>query len=201
MKKSFLIMAVLVSFTTFAFAGGDQNQNRYDGELGEGPTNQVRIDKPNKNTLQVKQLTEEQELIIYEIYEREKLARDVYRTLGDMYPDENTFANIQFSEQTHMDAVKNLCDKYGIEIKVSDETGDFTITKMIEFYADIEQMSLLDALNVGIVIENMDIKDLGLALALDGMPKDVGRVFTNLIDGSLNHLDAFENAIDRETPD
>jgi hypothetical protein len=201
MKKSFLIMAVLVSFTTFAFAGGDQNQNRYDGELGEGPTNQVRIDKPNKNTLQVKQLTEEQELIIYEIYEEEKLARDVYRTLGDMYPDENTFANIQFSEQTHMDAVKNLCDKYGIEIKVSDETGDFTITKMIEFYADIEQMSLLDALNVGIVIENMDIKDLGLALALDGMPKDVGRVFTNLIDGSLNHLDAFENAIDRETPD
>jgi hypothetical protein len=201
MKKSFLIMAVLVSFTTFAFAGGDQNQNRYDGELGEGPTNQVRIDKPNKNTLQVKQLTEEQELIIYEIYEEEKLARDVYRTLGDMYPDENTFANIQFSEQTHMDAVKNLCDKYGIKIKVSDETGDFTITKMIEFYADIEQMSLLDALNVGIVIENMDIKDLGLALALDGMPKDVGRVFTNLIDGSLNHLDAFENAIDRETPD
>jgi hypothetical protein len=201
MKKSFLIMVVLVSFTTFAFAGGDQNQNRYDGELGEGPTNQVRIDKPNKNTLQVKQLTEEQELIIYEIYEEEKLARDVYRTLGDMYPDENTFANIQFSEQTHMDAVKNLCDKYGIKIKVSDETGDFTITKMIEFYADIEQMSLLDALNVGIVIENMDIKDLGLALALDGMPKDVGRVFTNLIDGSLNHLDAFENAIDRETPD
>jgi hypothetical protein len=57
--------------------------------------------------------------------------------------------------------------------------------------------SLLDALNVGKEIETMDIYDLGLAL--DGMPKDVVRVFNNLISGSLNHLEAFENAITRET--
>jgi hypothetical protein len=209
MKKSFLIMVALVSFTTFAFAGGDQNQNRHDGELGEGPTNQVRIDNPNQDTLQVRQLTDEQKEIIYEIYEEEKLARDVYRTLGDMYPEENTFANIQLSEQTHMDAVRNLCDKHGIEIKLDsdpggDETGVFTISRMQDFYATVYEDfvypgtgSLLDALNVGIQIETMDIDDLGSALV--GMPKDVVKVFNNLISGSVNHLDAFTTAIERET--
>ena len=202
-------MVALVSFTTFAFAGGDQNQNRHDGELGEGPTNQVRIDNPNQDALQVTQLTEEQKDIIYEIYEEEKLARDVYRTLGEIYLEENTFANIQLSEQTHMDAIRNLCDKHGIEITLDsfedgDATGVFTIPIMQDFYAtkyetfvDPGAGSLLDALYVGIEIETMDIDDLGSALK--GMPKDVQRVLNNLINGSLNHLDAFENAIERET--
>ena len=202
MKKTLLIMVALISFSTFAFAGGDQNQNRHDGDLGEGPTNQVRIDTPKQDALQVRQLTEEQKTIIYEIYEEEKLARDVYRVLGDRYPEENTFANIQLSEQIHMDAVRNLCDKYSIEISLADDTGAFTISKMEEFYVTVYQTfvakegSLLDALNVGIEIENMDIDDLGLALV--GMPKDVVKVFNNLMSGSLNHLDAFETAIDRE---
>lgn len=201
-------MVALVSFTTFAFAGGDQNQNRHDGELGEGHTNQVRIDNPNKDVLQVEQLGPEQQEIIYEIYEEEKLARDVYRTLGEIYLEENTFANIQLSEQTHMDAVRNLCYKHGIEIILDsvengDATGVFTIPRMQNFYDTVYETfvdpgtgPLLDALNVGITIEEMDIDDLGSALV--GMPKDVQKVFNNLIDGSLNHLDAFENAIERE---
>ena len=204
MKKSFLITVALIFLSTFAFAGGDQNQNRHDGELGEGPTSQVRIDTPKQDALQVRQLTEEQKTIIYEIYEEEKLARDVYRMLGDTYPEENTFANIQLSEQTHMDAVRNLCDKYAIAINVSDKTGDFTIPEMREFYEAVVQTfveakegSLLDALNVGIEIEVMDIDDLGLALV--GMPKDVVNVFNNLMSGSLNHWAAFANAIDRES--
>ncbi|MEJ2656458.1 MAG: DUF2202 domain-containing protein [Desulfobacterales bacterium] len=204
MKKTFLTVAALLSFTAFAFAGGDQNQNQYDGDLGQGPTYQERLDDPNKDALKVRQLTEEQAEIIYEIYEEEKLARDVYKTLGAIYPEENTFANIQLSEQAHMDAVRTLCDKYGIMITLSDDTGNFTIPKMEDFYDNVYQTftvdrtgSLLDVLNVGIEIENMDIYDLGLAL--NGMPKDVVRVFNNLINGSLNHLEAFENAITRET--
>ena len=196
-------MVALVSFTTFAFAGGDQNQNRHDGAIGQGFIQQEREANPNKDAQKVIQLTEEQKAIIYEIYEEEKLARDVYRTLGDVYPEENTFANIQLSEQIHMDAVENLCDRYGIEIIVSDVTGDFTIPRMGNFYATVYETfvepgtgSLLDAFKVGVEIEKMDIFDLGLAL--QDMPKDVVKVFNNLISGSLNHLDAFENAIDRE---
>ena len=46
MKKTFLIVAALVSFTTFAFAGGDQNQNRHDGAIGQGFIQQEREATP-----------------------------------------------------------------------------------------------------------------------------------------------------------
>ena len=203
MKKPFLIMVALVSFTTFAFAGGDQNKNRHDGELGEGPTNQVRIDKPNQDALQVRQLEEYQKDIIYSIYEEEKVARDVYITLGELFPEENTFANIQLSEQTHMDAVRNLCVKYGIDIPPVDQgVGEFSLIEMKALYDSfvIEGVdSKLAALKVGKKIEEMDIADLGIAI--ENMPRDVQKVFTNLISGSINHLDAFINAIERETPE
>jgi len=199
MKRALLIMASLMFFTTFAFAGGDQNQNRYDGEKGQGPTQQQRITDPNEVALQVMQLTDDQKAIIYSIYEKEKVARDVYITLGNIYARENTFANIQLSEQTHMDAVRNLCVKYGIDIpEVDAEVGSFELEPMIVLYTDFvteRETSLLAALEVGKAIEIMDIKDL--SDALDGMPKDVQKVLTNLINGSINHLEAFENAIAR----
>jgi len=205
MKKSFLIMVALIFFTTFAFAGGDQNQNRHDGELGEGATQQQRIANPNIDALQVTQLDVPLKELIYSIYEEEKVARDVYITLGELYPDENTFANIQLSEQTHMDAVEKLCLKYGIEIGVSDDleyVGDFTIDSMGELYVGFVERgkdSLKDALQVGIDIEEMDIDNLAYAIAAKGMPTDVRRVLNNLLNASLNHLDAFEAAYLRET--
>jgi len=45
----------------------------------------------------------------------------------------------------------------------------------------------------------MDIEDLIEAIATKGMPRDVIRVFNNLLSGSNNHLDAFIAAYDRET--
>jgi len=202
MKRVFLTLVIFVSFTTFAFAGGDQNKNRHDGAIGEGPSQQERIANPNKDALQLRQLDEYQKEIIYSIYEEEKVARDVYTTLGKMYSEENTFANIQLSEQTHMDAVRNLCVKYGIDIPDSDkEVGVFDLSEMEELYksfVDEGTTSKLDALNVGKKIEEMDILDLGLALN-EKMPRDVKKVFTNLISGSINHLNAFTAAIERET--
>ena len=201
MKKTLLIVVALVSFTTFAFAGGDQNKNRHDGEIGEGPTKQERIANPNEDALQVRQLEQYQEDIIYGIYEEEKVARDVYITLGDMYPEENTFANIQLSEQTHMDAVRNLCVKYGISIPdVDQDVGEFNLKGMEGLYDSFVTegaVSKLAALEVGQEIEIMDIEDL--ADASNDMPKDVIKVFTNLMSGSINHLSAFTNAIERET--
>jgi hypothetical protein len=43
MKKALAILTVLFIFSsTFAFAGGDQNTNRHDGEKGNGSTIQER---------------------------------------------------------------------------------------------------------------------------------------------------------------
>ena len=46
MKKMVgFITAVMLIGSTVAFAGGDQNQHRHDGNKGKGQTNQERINK------------------------------------------------------------------------------------------------------------------------------------------------------------
>ena len=147
------------------------------------------------------EMTEEQKDMLFFIYQEEKVARDVYITLGNIYTDENTFASIQLSEQRHIDSARELCEKYGVSIEGVDEenVGNFVLPVLQELYDTCVaegQKSLLDALKVGELIEITDIDDLEHASV--GMPEDVVNVFENLKEGSLSHLDAFTAAIARE---
>ena len=152
-----------------------------------------------KNTTPV--MTDEQKDMLFFIYQEEKVARDVYITLGKLYPNENTFASIQLSEQRHIDSARGLCEKYGVSIDGVDEesVGNFVLPVLQELYDTCVaegQKSLLDALKVGELIEITDIDDLEEASV--GMPADVVNVFESLKEGSLSHLDAFTAAIARE---
>jgi hypothetical protein len=147
------------------------------------------------------EMTEEQKDMLFFIYQEEKVARDVYITLGNIYTNENTFASIQLSEQRHIDSARGLCEKYGVSIEGVDEenVGNFVLPVLQELYDTCVaegQKSLLDALKVGELIEITDIDDLEHASV--GMPADVVNVFENLKEGSLSHLDAFTAAIARE---
>ena len=131
--------------------------------------------------------------------EEEKLARDVYLTLDELY-EAPIFANISESEQRHMDALKNLIDKHGLEDPVIDDTvGVFpvpvraTATNFNVLYNELVtrgENSYCDALQVGIDIEVLDIEDIEIALN-DVEARDVTRVLNNLLNGSYNHLNAF----------
>jgi hypothetical protein len=145
-------------------------------------------------------LTEDQKDMLFYIYQEEKVARDVYITLGNIYTDENTFASIQISEQRHMDSAKSLCVKYGVSTDGVDEeaVGSFVLPVLQELYNTCVgegEQSLLDALKIGELIEYTDIEDL--EHAAEGMPEDVVSVFESLKEGSLSHLDAFQTAIAR----
>lgn len=149
-------------------------------------------------------LTEEQKDELFYIYQEEKVARDVYITLGNKYTNENNFASIQKSEQRHIDAARGLCEKYGVSVKGVDEgsVGNFVLPVLQDLYdtcVTLGEESLLDALRVGELIEITDIKDLDHVIDDLGMPSDVINVYENLKEGSYNHLDAFQTAIDRET--
>jgi hypothetical protein len=146
-------------------------------------------------------LTNEQKDTLFFIYQEEKVARDVYITLGNIYTNENTFASIQKSEQRHIDSARDLCEKYGVDITGVDEgsVGDFELQPLQELYDNCVAQgsdSLIEALKVGVFIEITDIDDLERAAV--GMPNDVVNVYENLKEGSLNHLDAFETAVARE---
>lgn len=152
---------------------------------------------------QTVELTDEQKDTLFFMFQEEKVARDVYITLGELYPDESTFANIQLSEQEHILSVQVLCERYGIDtsnVNLSledDYVGQFELLAMQELYnqcIELGQASHLEALKVGRLIEVTDIEDL--EHAAEGMPSDVVKVFENLKEGSLSHLDAFETAIE-----
>ncbi|MCO4846031.1 MAG: DUF2202 domain-containing protein [Sulfurovum sp.] len=155
--------------------------------------------KQTEDTLVI--LTEEQKDMLFYIYQEEKVARDVYITLGNIYTNENTFASIQLSEQRHMDSAQKLCEKYGVDTSVVDEdqVGSFVLPVLQELYdtcVSEGEKSLLDALKIGELIEITDIDDLEHASV--GMPEDVVKVYDSLLEGSLSHLDAFTTAIARE---
>ncbi len=129
--------------------------------------------------------------------EEEKLARDVYLTLGEKWGNQ-IFSNIAGSEERHTFAIKALLDRYGISDPVTDDSvGVFKNETLKSLYTDLVTQgsaSELDALKVGATIEDLDIKDLQEALA-ETTSRDVRTVYENLMRGSRNHLRSFVGAI------
>jgi len=139
---------------------------------------------------------------IVQMREEEKLAKDVYLTLYKKW-NLRIFSNIAKAEQTHTNAVKMLMQKYGIKDPVEatkDETGVFESKKLQEIYDKLVQKgstSLLEALKVGAMVEELDIKDLQEHLK-NTDNKDIQMVYKNLMKASRNHLRAFIKLIKRE---
>ena len=95
-----------------------------------------------------------------------------------------------------MNAVKNLITKYGLVDPVADESvrGGFTdeFQDLYEKLLAKGKLSLSDAYKVGVEIEELDINDLKSMIGINDNA-DVVRVMTNLLNGSYNHLDAFNS--------
>ena len=131
--------------------------------------------------------------------EEEKLAHDVYVTLGATW-NIQPFANIPWAETQHMQAMKLLLDRYGLQDPMTDSTvGVFQNPELQQLYDSLVsrgQQSLVEACKVGTLIEELDIADLeGLKQATDNA--DLQMVYDNLIRGSRNHLRAFARQLQR----
>ncbi len=133
--------------------------------------------------------------------EEEKLARDVYQVLYQKW-ELTIFQNIASSEQTHMDAVKALLDRYNLSDPAADKAvGEFTNSKLQELYDQLVEegsKSLESALRVGAAIEEIDILDLEERLAQTDQA-DIQLVYENLMKGSRNHLRAFTSTLENRT--
>ena len=146
-------------------------------------------------TLQVSPtpLTADEVSDLLHMREEEKLARDVYSALGKTW-SLRTFSNIAGSEQTHMDQVATLLTRYGVADPVAGlAAGQFATEHFQTLYTDLiakGDQSLADALEVGAVIEEIDIVDLFDCKAAT-THQDIARVYTNLEAASENHLRAF----------
>lgn len=133
--------------------------------------------------------------------EEEKLARDVYLALYDVW-GMNVFQNIAASEQTHTDSVLALLNTYGLTDPVGDNTrGVFVDPDLQALYDQLVasgSQSLAAALRVGAAIEEIDILDLDEAIAQTSQA-DIVQVYQSLRAGSENHLRAFVSSLEQQT--
>lgn len=126
--------------------------------------------------------------------EEEKLAHDVYAELYAKWKL-RVFSNISHSEARHFDAIGVLLARYEVADPSKDlPAGVFLNADLAALYKQLIEkggLSLKDALEVGVLIERVDIEDLEAALKTTDKA-DIKIVYTNLLAGSLSHLDSFE---------
>lgn len=124
--------------------------------------------------------------------EEEKMARDVYSYLYDKYKLV-VFKNISKSENLHMTSVLRLITGFNIPDNSSNNPGEFTDAHINELYNQLIEMgeaSEIEALKVGVLIEQTDIADLKTELE-SVQNSSVKTLYTNLMAGSNAHLKAF----------
>ena len=192
----------IVPETTVNFGQGNGNGN------GNTNTGTVTDHTGNGNgtgvsvlDIPASDLSPEETAALLFMREEEKLARDVYNTLYEVW-GQSTFANIASSEQRHMDSIKKLIDRYGLDDPVGgNPIGVFRNDELQYLYdALVAQgsQSIVEALNVGAAIEEIDILDLEEYIAQTDNA-DIQMVYENLMKGSRNHLRSFVSTIQRQT--
>ena len=155
--------------------------------------------------------------------EEEKLARDVYLTLADWYPQQGVFNTIATtSEQTHTDTMRDKLAQYEMTDpnpetnNLPESLGIFTGAEW-GWYFDEKFAALtgwaaggeLDALYVGAFIEELDMHDIAECpqVMIDaGYNNPCGlnytdergliNAFNSLIDGSESHLRSYVGQIE-----
>ena len=141
-------------------------------------------------------LTNEDSAALLFMLEEEKLARDTYTYLEDLW-EINQFSNIKKSEQSHMDAVSGLLDQYNISYTQL-SYGEFNnpdIQKLYDQFIDYGSENRANALEVGANIEDLDIVDLANFINATTNSAMI-KVFESLQCGSRNHLRSFVTAIE-----
>jgi len=197
MSKNILIFTLISFIFVVSFIGCNEQEQipteassaSIEGELAPVNTNIGSIASGELNN-------SEKEGLLYMI-EEEKLARDVYVTLYQKWGLSN-FNNISSSEQNHIDAIKSLISKYSLsnptEGKAVGEFINQELQKLYNMLIEDGNKSVIDALKVGALIEEVDIVDLKKHIN-ETDNEDIKLVYSNLMKGSKNHLRSFTSVL------
>ena len=126
--------------------------------------------------------------------EEELLAGDVYKYFYTLYPLP-VFRNIAKSEDAHTASIEFLLDKYSLpDPGKNHQAGVFKNQELQRLYNDLIKrgsVSIIEALTVSALIEEMDITDLTEAMERVENNDDIMFVYSNLRRASGNHLRVF----------
>ncbi len=211
MKKTLIALILSTALVAGVFASGSSESNGRgygrggnSNNSGGGANQNGEIQRENMekliNSYKAKDLDNSEKEGILLMREEEKLARDVYNALYKKW-NLNVFRNIARAEQTHMNAVGLLIERYNLTDPISkDIEGKFENPELQKLYDSLTaegSKSLKDALIVGAIVEDLDISDLQKLISKTDND-DIKVVYQNLEKGSRNHLRAFVSQLKRE---
>ncbi|TXG35128.1 DUF2202 domain-containing protein [Seonamhaeicola maritimus] len=152
--------------------------------------------KEEESLIPINGLEEVEENALLFMLEEEKLARDTYTYLSELW-SLNQFDNIKKSEQSHMNAVASLLDKNNIDYTIL-PYGEFNNQELQALYNKFKIDGAINkskALQIGATIEDLDIVDL--QNFMDNISNaSIESIFNSLQCGSKNHLRSFVKAIE-----
>jgi len=160
------------------------------------------------------ELTDAQKYTIAFMWNEEKLAKDLYLSLNDIYPTRQLENIATKSETIHQTLVENLVQRYDLNItnlvdykeNYSEEElrafapGEFGIQEIQDLYDSLfaeGEGSQLAALEVGCKVEVTDVNDLldEIAIAEETNAEDLIATWNVLLNGSYNHYWAFDRGL------
>ncbi len=172
--------------------GNRAGQGRLDGASGDHASLSYAVDGLT--------LTDAEKDALLFMVEEEKLAADVYMRLYELW-NLPLFQNIQQSELQHQQAIIHLLEQFGLSNPAADQPGVFVNPQLQSLYDQMIQSgssSLVEALRIGAIIEELDIVDLQQRLAQTANPA-IQQAFNNLMNGSIRHWKSFTAQYERQT--
>ncbi|VVB72832.1 Uncharacterised protein [uncultured archaeon] len=130
------------------------------------------------------------------IWEEEKVSRDLYKAFYTR-TSLGIFQNTSRSEQNHMDAVRVLLDRYGLQYPDSGKVGVFTDQTLQEIYSRLLVQgngSDEKALKAAASFEEISIIDLQRQIASTDKG-DIRAAYEGLLAGSEKHLRSYVRAL------
>ena len=196
-SRNHLVLVFVLTLTLLIAGCGGGSGSSLDSGVTQIATVASAVSQEQIDILPVEPLTLAEEESLLFMREEEKLARDVYLYLYEIWQDQ-IFLNISASEQQHTDAVLGLIEKYNLPDPAADkavgEYENLDLQGLYDLLTAQGAVSLIDALIVGATIEDMDINDLNSQLLfIDNA--DITLVYESLLKGSRNHLRAFTSQL------
>lgn len=188
MKTTSLVLVSVALATALVAGNGKGNSN--------GSNSGVNSAQNMINIMPSYEQSDAQKADLVFMWEEEKLAKDIYLAMFELW-GVSIFQNIASSEQQHQDSIAALLTKYDITYPSSKSSGSFENSELQALYDELIKKgsaSLDDALAVGILIEEADIADLKARIQV--ATEDVKVIYENLLNGSYNHLAAFQGVKD-----
>jgi len=209
MVKLGLLTIAMISITACGGGGSEQgNGNGSGGGSSEGlPADDVQaaIDGPKSVLSQ-----DVKDALTY-MYSEEGLAHDVYLNIYTIQAQKQLQNIATKSEVKHIDAVNQMAQKYDLNMTQFPDTdvpysitgignGIYPVPKVQYLYDLLYEKGIQsgqDALEVGCMVEVLDIEDLNahIEAAQASNASDVLTVFEFLRDGSYRHYWAFDKGL------